>query len=71
MIVFLFCAPFYQMLKNRRICWLICALTVIIFVMNNTCILLALNNSRLMILLLLAMFYFHEGVFQRLEREER
>ena len=68
MIVFLFCAPLYRMLRTQKVSWLICALIVIIFVMNNTCILLALNNSRLMILLLLGMFYFYGDVFWRLEK---
>lgn len=68
MIVFLFCAPLYRMLRTQKVSWLICALLVIIFVMNNTCILLALNNSRLMILLLLGMFYFYGDVFWRLEK---
>ena len=68
MIVFLFCAPFYRMFRTRRISWLICALLVVMFVMNNTCILLALNNSRLMILFLLGMFYFYGDVFWQLER---
>mgnify|MGYP006974045096 CR=1 FL=1 len=68
MIVFLFYAPFYRMFRTRRISWLICALLVVMFVMNNTCILLALNNSRLMILFLLGMFYFYGDVFWQLER---
>ena len=61
-------APFYRMFRTRRISWLICALLVVMFVMNNTCILLALNNSRLMILFLLGMFYFYGDVFWQLER---
>ena len=68
MILFLFLAPFYQMIKNKKFSWLILSLVTIIFITNNTCILLALNNSRLMIILLLAMFYFYSDTFAQQEK---
>lgn len=64
---FLFGAPFYCMVKRRRMSYFVTSLVLVIFVTNNTTILLDLNNTRLIIVLLLAMFYFHGDVFDHLE----
>jgi len=67
LILFLFLAPFYRMIKHKKFSWLIFSLVTAIFIMNNTCILLALQNSRFMILLLLSMFYCYSDIFSATE----
>ena len=66
-VIFLFGAPFYVMVKNKKKSYFITSMIVLLIIANSTCILLDLNNSRLIIVLMLSVFYFYNDIWKRLE----
>lgn len=66
--IFLFGAPFYMMIRNRRFSYLIASMMVVIIITNGSTILLDLNNSRFIIVLLLSMFYYYGDTFRQIEK---
>ena len=67
LVLFLFVAPVYRMIRKRNFSVLIFVILIVFFVVSNTCVTLSWANSRLLILLFLAMFYFYGEMFAKLE----
>ena len=67
LVLFLFGAPVYRMIRKRNFSVLIFVILIVFFVVSNTCVTLSWANSRLLILLFLAMFYFYGEMFAKLE----
>ena len=67
LVLFLFVAPVYRMIRKRNFSVLIFVTLIVFFVVSNTCVTLSWANSRLLILLFLAMFCFYGDMFAKLE----
>lgn len=66
--LFLFIAPIYRMIRRKKFSYLILAMLLVFFVVSNTCVTLSWANSRLLMLLFLAMFCFYSDMFADLEK---
>lgn len=67
LVLFLFVAPVYRMIRKRNFSGLIFVLLIVFFVVSNTCVTLSWANSRLFMLLFLSMFCFYGDMFAKLE----
>ena len=67
LVLFLFVAPVYRMIRRKKFSSLIFAMLIVFFTVSNTCVTLSWANSRLFMLLFLAMFCFYGDLFVRLE----
>ena len=67
LVLFLFVAPIYRMIRRKKFSSLILAMLIVFFTVSNTCVTLSWANSRLFMLLFLAMFCFYGDLFAWLE----
>ena len=67
LVLFLFVAPIYRMIRRKKFSSLILAMLIVFFTVSNTCVTLSWANSRLFVLLFLAMFCFYGDLFARIE----
>ena len=67
LVLFLFVAPVYRMIRRKKFSSLIFAMLIVFFTVSNTCVTLSWANSRLFVLFFLAMFYFYGDLFARIE----
>ncbi len=67
LVLFLFVAPVYRMIRRKKFSSLIFTMLIVFFTVSNTCVTLSWANSRLFMLLFLAMFCFYGDLFVRLE----
>ncbi len=67
LILFLFIAPIYRMIRKRKYSFLVLAMLIVFFVVSNTCVTLSWANSRAFMLVMLAMFCFYGDSFAELE----
>lgn len=67
-VVFLFFAPLYRMIRRKKFSFLILAIILAFFSVSNSCVTLSWANSRALMLIFFAMFYFYGDIFFQLER---
>ena len=67
--IFLFFAPLYRMIKRKRFSFLILSVLLVFLVVSNSCVTLSWANSRALMLIFLAMFYFYGDMFSQLEND--
>ncbi len=66
-VILLFVAPIYRMIRKKRVSYLILGMLMAFFAVSNTCVTLSWANSRLFVLLFLTMFCFYGDLFVQLE----
>lgn len=67
-VILLFVAPIYRMIRKKRVSYLILGMLMAFFAVSNTCVTLSWANSRLFVLLFLTMFCFYGDLFVQLGR---
>lgn len=67
-VIFLFFAPLYRMIRRKKFSFLILAIILAFFSVSNSCVTLSWANSRALMLIFFAMFYFYGDIFFQLER---
>ena len=68
LVLFLFVAPVYRMIRRKKFSSLILAMLIVFFTVSNTCVTLSWANSRLFMLFFLVMFCFYGDLFVQLEK---
>jgi membrane protein len=68
-VLFVFFASIYRMIKRKRFSFLILAIICVFLVVSNSCVTLSWANSRALMLIFFAMFYFYGDIFFQLEND--